>query len=346
MGLDITSLSAQLLPVDYGVDEVELYILDSTALTNFVEVDEERAGFEDLTAMLLGVATDEQGEQLGILVKIDTVSGLVDGADTGNLNGLEFALRAGADEQTIGGSVNRNAQPIEAAALVDERTLETAGLMWRIDVWAPASYLDGTGIGSQLRVWFAGFGIIVAALLLAWRRQLVRLRLDSAHFELEHARTLASTDALTGLLNRNGLVDSARTEDSSTPAPLFFIALDGFKAVNDSEGHERGDQLLRAVANALRAIFRSEDLVCRIGGDEFVVFARRSAPDEFMKMASERITKNISALDERVTCSVGVSSRPGRSGIDVKDMLRRADGAMYEAKRQGGDRYQVVSGSA
>lgn len=122
---------------------------------------------------------------------------------------------------------------------------------------------------------------------------------------------------------------------------MFFIDLDGFKLVNDTAGHEMGDQVLRAVAAELRTIFRAEDLVSRLGGDEFVVFTRQRGTLHDVQAISARITGAISTIDERVTCSLGVASRNRGQATDVKDLIRAADAAMYEAKRSGGDQFAV-----
>ncbi len=166
-----------------------------------------------------------------------------------------------------------------------------------------------------------------------------RRRLSTAEFELDHARTLASTDPLTGLLNRQGMIDSSRSTDETVPASLYFIDLDGFKQVNDSDGHDAGDRLLQLVGRAISTLFRADDVVARIGGDEFVVFVPGNSNPLLRRATSERIVAAVSAVDERVTGSVGVATRTPGEGTDVKTLLRHADVAMYEAKRAGGNRF-------
>jgi len=292
---------------------------------------------------MLATVRDADSAVLGWVASIMTVDDAIGLAAISDETDLAFTLRVGDFDEAVGASTGWGTSSENGLSLATERTVETAGLEWTVDAYGGQAYTGAAGLFDQRSIWLGGALLTLAAVMIAARRQAVRRSLDSARFELEHARTVASTDSLTGLLNRNGLIDAARLLPAEQPATLFFIDLDGFKSVNDTEGHERGDQVLRLVANELRSIFRSDDLVSRFGGDEFVVFARRSAPKKFVETASNRITTAVSSIDARVTCSVGVASRPVDSKVDVKDMVRLADGAMYLAKRSGGDRYEVAA---
>jgi diguanylate cyclase (GGDEF)-like protein len=151
----------------------------------------------------------------------------------------------------------------------------------------------------------------------------------------------ASLDALTGLVNRRGaaaaIADFAALPEGETVA-LLLIDLDGFKDVNDNFGHLAGDVALRRVSDALRTAARLEDVVARWGGDEFVVVA---VLDEDRAMAlADRLRDTIrrcahDASLSPVTGSVGVVVRD--APLDEETWLRRADEAMYVAKRSGGD---------
>lgn len=158
--------------------------------------------------------------------------------------------------------------------------------------------------------------------------------LYGARRTLEH---LARHDALTGLANRTLLLD--RLEDllrRGRQAAVVFIDLDRFKPVNDVFGHEAGDQLLRQVADRLNRIVRPEDLVARVGGDEFVVLAASVSERQGAIQLADRIDAALAnpyLLDEgplRVTASVGVSMTD--PGATVTGVLTDADLAMYEAK--------------
>jgi len=214
-------------------------------------------------------------------------------------------------------------------------------LTWTIDVWAADGSGPGTGLFDQQFSWQFGLAITALVALAAFWRESHRERLDIAEFELEHARTLASTDGLTGLLNRNGLIDLARAIPTRVPATLFFFDLDEFKSVNDVHGHHAGDELLCEVADALVQIVRPGDYIGRFGGDEFVIFVPGATGYAYERQLANRIIEATSGIDDSISCSVGVSSREAGTEIDVEEMLRAADRAMYESKRAGGGRFTL-----
>ncbi len=145
----------------------------------------------------------------------------------------------------------------------------------------------------------------------------------------------ARTDRLTGLANRLALQETMPPICAPTHA-VIILDLDGFKAVNDTRGHEAGDEVLRAVADRLRRVCDCRDLVARLGGDEFVVFTEA-------ERAGRLAAAIVAAVDEPVPfdgdallvrASVGVA-RPG-GPVSGQAMLKTADIAMYAAKRLGG----------
>ncbi|HEY6482970.1 MAG TPA: EAL domain-containing protein [Steroidobacteraceae bacterium] len=164
---------------------------------------------------------------------------------------------------------------------------------------------------------------------------------------------LAHHDQLTGLPNRlflaahlPGAIDAARHEGRILA--ILFLDLDRFKHINDSRGHETGDQLLKAVAQRLRATVRDEDVVVRMGGDEFIVLLEDIHSTEEVNEAAARI---IDALSNPVivngrslvtTVSIGVSLYP-RDGADMGELLRHSDTAMYQAKERGRNNCQIFS---
>jgi diguanylate cyclase (GGDEF)-like protein len=159
----------------------------------------------------------------------------------------------------------------------------------------------------------------------------------------------ADHDALTGLPNRHAftrqLEATARASSPADRRALLFIDLDRFKLVNDSLGHTVGDELLIAVAGRLRAAIAEEDLVARIGGDEFVVLARSSPTAETAKLLAERVRQvlqepfSLAGRTLYLTASVGIAvpepGANGRAGAMVFDpaMQRRADARL--ATEQG-----------
>jgi diguanylate cyclase (GGDEF)-like protein len=152
---------------------------------------------------------------------------------------------------------------------------------------------------------------------------------------------LAATDPLTGCPNRRAFLDrlsaGIAAAGRGAQSVVCLIDLDGFKAVNDREGHAAGDAVLRAVSAALTGAVRGTDSVARLGGDEFAVLAEVSAAFPAEALA-ERLRSAVAAVGAGagVTASVGVALIHPDDDADL--LLHRADAAMYRAKTAGGDR--------
>ena len=174
--------------------------------------------------------------------------------------------------------------------------------------------------------------------------------------QLEHRQEelafLATHDPLTGLPNRTLILDRveqmlARSRRKQTPVAALFVDLDNFKSINDTLGHEVGDELLRAVAARLDGVVRATDAFGRLGGDEFVVVSEELSLSAGPELIAERL---IEALKEpfklgsdegtrlTVTASIGIASGDRAAPADL---LRDADIAMYRAKWDGKNRYVV-----
>jgi diguanylate cyclase (GGDEF)-like protein/PAS domain S-box-containing protein len=169
----------------------------------------------------------------------------------------------------------------------------------------------------------------------------------------ETLRHQSISDPLTGLFNRRYLQDYLarelhRAARSARPVSLVLADIDHFKGVNDEHGHGTGDEVLRAVARALEAGVRGRDVVCRVGGDEFVLILPDS-PVAVAEQRAEHLRQAVRSLgDERdgalpgVTLSLGVAAFPDH-GLTVEAVLRAADEAMYEAKERGRDAVAVAT---
>lgn len=160
----------------------------------------------------------------------------------------------------------------------------------------------------------------------------------------------AVTDSLTGLLNRRGLYKAVenmlqRNERTQSCLAVLYLDLDGFKRINDSLGHEAGDQALLWVAGQLRECMRPYDVLARIGGDEFaVVIEGLEHPEQAAKVAEkliERVSvrRHVGGIDATLGVSIGISTHPA-CGAHLDELLRVADTAMYEAKRAGRQQYR------
>ena len=160
------------------------------------------------------------------------------------------------------------------------------------------------------------------------------------------AEVLASTDSLTGLPNRRYFDELtellARRRRANDAIAILMIDIDRFKRVNDEHGHAVGDEVLRAVARAILATVRGDDVPARVGGEEFVVLLK-NPPPEVPLQVGERVREAVGRLDlsplgvRGISVSVGVAS-----GLDheepIAQIVGRADKALLQAKRAGRDR--------
>jgi diguanylate cyclase (GGDEF)-like protein/PAS domain S-box-containing protein len=172
-------------------------------------------------------------------------------------------------------------------------------------------------------------------------------------FHEAQIRHQATHDALTGLPNRNLLQDRLQqamlgAQRKGEIAAVAFIDLDQFKFINDSLGHEVGDDLLKAVGARLRSCMRAADTVARLGGDEFVIvlcgYQGCEAISDTMRRVVAAVSEpwEVNGLALHVTCSVGIAVYPN-DAQDAQTLLRHADSAMYKAKELGRNNFQYYS---
>lgn len=156
---------------------------------------------------------------------------------------------------------------------------------------------------------------------------------------------LARTDALTGLSNRLLLrelfqLHTATAVRAKNQVALHFLDLDGFKAINDRYGHPAGDALLEQVARRLEGMVRSDDVVSRLGGDEFIVLQVGLRDETEAELLARRIIREISKpyfvddISMSVSVSVGIATAP-KLGVELERLLACADAALYRAKAGG-----------
>jgi diguanylate cyclase (GGDEF)-like protein len=157
---------------------------------------------------------------------------------------------------------------------------------------------------------------------------------------LEELRRRAATDALTGLGHHATFHEALQAAQTRRePVALLLADVDGFKAINDSRGHQAGDRVLREISAALGDALRRGDELFRIGGDEFAALVRVTGEAEALE-AGRRLREAVGALGE-VTISIGVTFvRPGEPDAEA---LARADAALYEVKGSGRDGVALIS---
>jgi diguanylate cyclase (GGDEF)-like protein len=170
----------------------------------------------------------------------------------------------------------------------------------------------------------------------------------------EALRIQATHDNLTGIANRGAILESLRTELSRAsrdrrPVAVLMADVDRFKQINDTRGHQVGDEVLREVAHRMKSAMRNYDAVGRYGGEEFLMALPGCDGDGALAQA-ERICDVIAGEPFRaagsvfgVTCSLGVSWRDPASAEDADALIREADLALYNAKALGRNRVECYA---
>lgn len=170
------------------------------------------------------------------------------------------------------------------------------------------------------------------------------------HLQLETAQKSAITDKLTHLFNRRYFNDRlglelAECRETSSPISLIMCDLDHFKKLNDTFGHQKGDEVLSIFGKIVKTIVRRSDIACRYGGEEFSIILPKT-PLSDAKMVATRIRESVESHDfgyieenQPVTVSVGLATCSNGS-IDANQLLKEADGALYRAKNLGRNRVE------
>lgn len=214
-------------------------------------------------------------------------------------------------------------------------------------LWATGQPIS---LGHELALWLMLTVELLVVSQVAASVSAMRRRLLVAYGEAER---LATADPLTGVLNRRALFDSIdiALHDPEPPSGddtvLALIDLDHFKTINDTHGHDVGDQLLIAFTAAVRANIRSTDRFGRYGGDEFVLFLRGTTRSLAMAVF-ERIQGALAAiqlpgLEKPPSASIGAITVC--QGLSVDDAIRRADAVLYEVKRTGRAHARITDGA-
>ena len=235
-------------------------------------------------------------------------------------------------------------QPSQADGVVSEAFVGDDG--------TPAGFLTWTtrrpgSVLLTIILPLVALGILATGLLSKTMFRRLRRASDTLRYEAKH-------DALSGLPNRVEMVETIenffhrqRVERGNMQALAAYVDIDRFKDINDTLGHEAGDQLVKAVGQRLRARLRPQDFLSRFGGDEFAILGTPAGSGGVVAIA-ERIAQafalpfSIDGQSIRVTASVGIAVAPD-NGVTADELMRHADIALYEAKNQGRDRAVLFS---
>ncbi|MFC3557747.1 diguanylate cyclase domain-containing protein [Sphingomonas qilianensis] len=208
---------------------------------------------------------------------------------------------------------------------------------YAMDLLPYSFWLDNSTILSMT------FEALLSSRAIAYRILLITRERDTARAQQIAALMLADTDPLTGLLNRRAFLREAIGRPGEQK--LLLLDIDHFKRVNDTIGHDGGDEVLRLVARVLRAALPPGGLLARIGGEEFaIVCPLDAAPDSSELLATLRSARM--PFDLTVTASIGVCHGPLAREADWKTLYCAADSALFAAKRDGRDRACIADLSA
>ena len=169
--------------------------------------------------------------------------------------------------------------------------------------------------------------------------------------ERQNLEILASTDIMTGILNRGSgerkVIDAIANDK---PGMLCILDVDSFKDTNDDYGHNVGDKVLRGIANVLKLTFRDEDIVFRLGGDEYAVYVMNLNDEEAGKAVMDRVFNEISKLDvpelgrTDICVSAGAAFFKEGDKRSFEELYKLADSGVYESKKAEGSALNIVNG--
>ncbi|HEV7887495.1 MAG TPA: sensor domain-containing diguanylate cyclase [Acidimicrobiales bacterium] len=273
---------------------------------------------------------------------------------------LVLFARRGSDAP-IGGSCPAGANSALLEAWAERQTLLVSELDPEVDTWLAGAMPDAANlIIAPLSAENRAVGVLVIEHALrrasrVERRVVSMVERFASHASLalrnawllEQVQKMATTDGLTGIANRRsfdiGLErELSRATRNNSPLAVILIDLDHFKVLNDTHGHQVGDEVLRLVGGSLADHCRDFDMAARYGGEEFAVILPGCSETEAVD-AAERLRRVVSACDSpvEVTASVGVASFPGH-GATPGELVKAADDALYQSKRAGRDRVTVA----
>jgi diguanylate cyclase (GGDEF)-like protein len=263
--------------------------------------------------------------------------------------------RIGHAFQLRGLTLNRDAPDPDAARLpLRDSTGEPVAFLH----WQPSEP------GTQLLEWlawplglvFACVGGVIAMIVVRARRAGMALQeaFDARIAAQEELEYSARHDALTELPNRALFLEHLATSIAhalryGSSFTLHYLDLDGFKGVNDTYGHPAGDEMLTTLAERFRSVVRATDTIARFGGDEFAILQRTTSDPQDARLLAQRLIDAVEApfdiegREVRITLSVGIAF--DIESEDPEEIISKADRALYRAKREGGNRFEIYDPS-
>jgi diguanylate cyclase (GGDEF)-like protein/PAS domain S-box-containing protein len=316
---------------------------DSGAITGII------GSLEDVTEL---VAAQEQNTRLAEIV--ETASDLV-GITDGTTGKLAYLNRSARE---VFGLVDRDITTISAASMYSftgsrSQSEEILAQLNRGEPWTGELAMHSAD-GTEMMVWQTITPILRADGTIHQVSTVGRDVTERKRFEADLAHQ-ATHDSLTGLPNRALLLDHlelemARAEREHRLVALLFLDLDRFKQVNDTLGHDAGDELLAQAAQRISAVVRPADTVARMGGDEFVILCGDVEDQDHATAVAHRVSAAIenrpfelAGAELAITSSIGIALSSG--GVHPEAILRDADAAMYRAKDLGRARLEIYDES-
>ena len=233
--------------------------------------------------------------------------------------------------------------PVAFAAAVLSPRAAWATMTVTVTAFAVLAAFSHGPDGLVMWVEVAVSSVVICWMVVGLQQQSVRLR--------ETLANLARTDSLTGVVNRRGFDEVLEREQSrmqrgAAPMSLLLLDIDHFKAVNDSWGHQAGDDTLRRLGAVLQDCYRTMDVVGRVGGEEFAVLLPQCAAADARARAvqlCDTLRTETASWPHPITVSVGVATSPGPE-TSTGELAAAADAALYRAKNAGRDRVEQAPG--
>jgi len=333
-------------------------------IDDYMQEEKIRTEFPDIVTVrvaseLAGLVRVSSGDVDAVAGSLLAVTRHIQNAGLSNLH-ISAGLPQG-DELRI--AVRKNSGELLLSILdlaIDSLSYEDHSAIY--NKWNPISFTAKT---DYTLVWQVSIGLIIILILVIERYQVSRkanmllleknMELKAVHAQLSyqhnHLLHLAKYDALTGLLNRRSMLEHIETElaranRQPTPVSLLLFDLDRFKSINDSFGHNTGDDALKAFARTLKTIARETDYCGRWGGEEFIVVCPNTPLESACVLAERFQTELSKATDTElpaITCSIGISQHHQHGTFE--QWLDKADKALYRAKMRGGKCYAQATNS-